>query len=286
MLAISRIIACIALGVSSVSAFAFEPLNTDDAKTVGFGWNQIEAYYYSITSGGTSEQSTGVSPGEEFLAAGNSKALPVTYTYGFTESVEGMISATYFMMPRGDYSPLANYVFGFKWQYFGAPAEGLGLSIKPTFSLPAATQQQEAGLGNAAFNYGINLIGSYYWDSFDIHVNATYDREPYNTNFNVAGSTDPQRKNVYGISIAPIWNFAPKTSVALDLGLGTNTPTASSTIANAYVMGALIFTPVPTIDLAIAYLASDDNPGQLVSNNRSSKTNSNRFEIGATFRFK
>ena len=281
-----RIIACFAISLSSLSAFAFEPLNTDDAKTVGLGWSQIEAYYYRITANGTSEQSTGVSPGEEFLAAGNSNALPMTYTYGFGENIEGMVSATYFMTPRGDYSPLTNYVFGFKWQYLGAPSDGLGLSVKPTISLPAGTQQQEAGLGNAAFNYGINLIGSYYWKSFDIHVNATYDREPYNTNFSVAGSSDTQRKNVYGFSIAPIWNFAPKTSLALDLGFGTNTPTASSTIANAYLMGALIFTPIPTIDLAIAYLTSDDNPGQLVSNNRSSRTNSNRFEIGATFRFK
>lgn len=267
-------------------ALAYEPLNTDDAKTVGKGWNQIEIYYYNITSNGGSEQSTGVSPGEEFLAAGNSKALPMTYTYGFADNLEGLISTTYFMTPRGNYSPLANYVFGMKWQYFGSAAEGIGLSIKPTLSLPASSQQQVAGLGNAATNYGLNMIGSYYWETVDLHVNLTYDREPYNTNFSVAGDTGLQRKNVYGASIAPVWKFAPKTSIALDLGLGTNTPMTSPSITNKYAMAALVYSPVSNLDLGIAYLISNDEPGQALSTGKSQKTGSNRLEIGATFRFK
>jgi hypothetical protein len=275
-----------ALLLASHQALAYEPLNTDDAKTVGRGWNQIELYYYNITSNGASEQSTGTSPGEEFLAAGNSKALPVTYTYGFTDALEGMIAATYFMTPRGDYSPIANYVLGIKWQYFGIPSDGLGLSVKPTISVPAGTEQQAAGLGNASTNYGLNLIGSYYWKSFDIHLNLTYDREPYNTNYSVAGDTGIQRKNVYGASFAPVWNFAPKTSIALDLGVGTNTPTASPTIANTYAMAALMYSPIASLDLGVAYLISGDEPGQALSTGRLQKTGSNRFEIGATFRFK
>lgn len=55
---------------------------------------------------------SGTSPGEEFLAAGNAKALPVTYTYGFTDALEGMVAATYFMTPRGDYSPVSTLDLG------------------------------------------------------------------------------------------------------------------------------------------------------------------------------
>ena len=279
------LLVCSALLVAR-QTWAYEPLNTDDAKTVGKGWNQIEAYYYNITSNGASEQSTGTSPGEEFLAAGNAKALPVTYTYGFTDQLEGMVAATYFMTPRGDYSPVSNYVFGVKWQYFGNIGEGFGLAVKPTLSLPASTQQQVSGLGNAATNYGLNMISSYYWRTVDVHLNLTYDRQPYNTNFLVAGDSGLQRKNVYGASIAPVWNFMPKTSIALDLGVGTNTPTASPTIANTYAMAALMYSPISTIDLGVAYLMSNDEPGQALSTGRLQKTGSNRFEIGATFRFK
>ena len=272
--------------LSSQQVLAYEPLNTDDAKTVGKGWSQIEVYYYGITSNGSSEQSTGVSPGEEFLAAGNSKAIPMTYTYGFTDNIEGLVSTTYFMSPRGKYSPVANYVFGLKWQYFGNTEEGLSLSIKPTLSLPAETQQQVAGLGNAATNYGLNIISSYYWRTVDIHLNLTYDREPYNANYAVAGDSGIQRKNVYGASIAPVWNFSPGFSFALDLGIGTNTPTTSSSIANAYAMTALIYSPMTNLDLALAYLTSNSEPGQVLSTGKSQKTGSTRFEIGATLRFK
>jgi hypothetical protein len=173
-----------------------------------------------------------------------------------------------------------------KWQYFGTPSEGLGLAIKPTLSLPAASQQQEAGLGNAATNYGLNMIGSYYWDTVDLHVNLTYDREPYNTNFAVAGDSGIQRKNVYGATIAPVWRFIPKVAIALDLGVGTNTPMTSPSIANKYAMAALIYSPIPTLDLGAAYLISNDEPGQSLSTGRSQTTGSNRFEVGATFRFK
>ena len=286
MTVFSRLSLFSTLLLASNLALAYEPLNTDDAKTVGKGWNQIEAYYYNITSNGTSEQSTGTSPGEEFLAAGNSKALPVTYTHGFTENLEGMVAATYFMTPRGDYSPVSNYVFGMKWQYFGNEGEGLGLALKPTLSLPAGTQQQVAGLGNASANYGLNIIGSYYWPCVDFHLNLTYDREPYNTNYTIAGDSGIQRKNVYGASIAPVWHFMPKTSIALDLGVGTNTPTSSPTIANTYAMAALMYSPISTIDLGVAYLVSNDEPGQALTTGRLQKTGSNRFEIGATFRFK
>ena len=61
-------------------AFAFEPLNTDDAGTVRSGGNQIEQYFFSINRHGGSQQSDIVTPGEEYTGNADAKAFSI-YVY-------------------------------------------------------------------------------------------------------------------------------------------------------------------------------------------------------------
>lgn len=83
---------------------------------------------------------------------------------------------------------------------------GYAFAIKPTVVLPASKPQQAAGLGLSAFNYGVNLIASKYWEHVELHVNAMYMRSPYNTNYSIGFATDPNRTNIFMLSIAPVWS--------------------------------------------------------------------------------
>ena len=277
------LVLCILL--STTHALAFEPLNTDDAGTVGFNVNQIEAYFYSITAGGPNGEFSDISPGEEFVGSGNAKTFPLTFTRGLSDSTEASISTSYYALPRGQFSPISNYVFGFKWRFMGDGETGLSLAAKPSLTLPTGNNQQVAGLGNAATNYGLNMIGSYNWETIGVHLNMSYEREPYNVNHSVAGDLDPQRKNVIVFSIAPVWQAHPKLKLALDVGGGTNTPTASPTYMSTYAMAASIYSPLPALDFGIAYLVSGNNLSDTVSSSKSMRNGSDRFEIGVTWRF-
>lgn len=271
--------------LSTTYALAFEPLNTDDAGTIGININQIETYFYSITAGGPNGEFSDISPGEEFVGSGNAKTFPFTFTRGLTDLTEASISTSYYAVPRGQYSPLSNYVFGFKWRFMGDGESGLSLAAKPSLTLPSGKNQQVAGLGNAATNYGLNMIASYFLEDIGIHVNTSYEREPYNVNNSVAGDLDPQRKNVIAFSIAPVWQAHQNLKLALDVGAGTNTPTSSPTYMSSYAMVASIYTPTPTIDLGISYLISGNNMSDTVSTGKSKRNGSDRFEIGITWRF-
>ena len=271
--------------LSTTHALAFEPLNTDDAGTIGININQIEAYFYSITAGGPNGEFSDISPGEEFVGSGNAKTFPFTFTRGLTDSTEASISTSYYAVPRGQYSPLSNYVFGLKWRFMGDGETGLSLAAKPSLTLPTGNNQQVAGLGNASTNYGLNMIASYFLEDIGIHVNMSYEREPYNINYPVAGDLDPQRKNVFAFSVAPVWQVQPKTRVALDIGAGNNTPTASASYMSTYAMAASIYSPIPRVDLGFSYLVSGNNLSDTVSNSKSKRNGSDRFEIGITWRF-
>lgn len=271
--------------LSTTHALAFEPLNTDDAGTVGFDVNQIEAYFYSITAGGPNGEFSDISPGEEFVGSGNAKTFPLTFTRGLTDSTEVSISTSYYALPRGHFSPLSNYVFGFKWRFMGDGETGLSFAAKPSLTLPSGNNQQVAGLGNAATNYGLNMIGTYNSENVGVHMNVSYEREPYNVNYSVAGDLDPQRKNVIAFSIAPVWQAHPKLKLALDVGSGTNTPTSSPTYMSSYAMVASIYSPISTLDFGIAYLVSGNSLSDTVSSGKSKRNGSDRFEIGVTWRF-
>lgn len=280
-----RILPVLGILLSTTKALAFEPLNTDDAGTVGFGVNQIEAYFYSITAGGPNGEFSDISPGEEFVGSGNAKTFPLTLTRGLTDSTELSISTSYYALPHCQFSPLSNYVFGFKWRFMGDGEAGLNLAAKPSLTLPSGNNQQVAGLGNAATNYGLNMIATYNWEDMGIHMNLSYEREPYNVNYSVAGDLDPQRKNVIAFSIAPVWQAHAKLKLALDVGSGTNTPTSSPTYMSSYAMVASIYSPISTLDFGIAYLVSGNNLSDNVSSGKSKRNGSDRFEIGVTWRF-
>lgn len=263
------------------NVYAFEPLNTDDAATIGKSVNQIEQYFYLLHNNTPGNPGSVATPGEEFRGVGNAKAFPFTYTHGLTDTTEISFATTYYATPRGSYSPFANNIFGFKWRFWGDGQTGLGMAIKPTITLPASTSQQVQGLGLAMTNYELNYILSYYWDRIQVHTNISYARNPYNKNFPISGTYTPYQINIISGSIAPVWIVNSWLKLALDIGSSIDTST-NATAVNDYGMIGAIFSVNKDIDIGLSYLQSSTTPNNAWTNKG---IISNRSEIGVTWRF-
>lgn len=262
---------------------AYEPLNTDDAGTVAKGKNQIEMYYYRAQSHGSAPvENVDIStPGEEYFGTQNVNAFPFTYTRGLSDTVEASIGTSYFMTPAGNYSPFTNNVISLKWRFAEDINRSWALAVKPILTLPGSSQQQVYGLGLASTNYGVNLIGTKYWDQLEVHVNASYERTPYNTNFKIGQSNVPNRLNIFFFSVAPVWEVTQGIRLALDTGLNTN-PQSDQQNLNNYALLAIILSPFNNLDIGLSYLRSAANIGIVITN---SGPYSSRSEIGFTWRF-
>ncbi len=265
----------------ALPAYGFEPLNTDDADTVGKNVNQIEQYFYILHNIMAGNPAGVATPGEEFRGLGNAKAFPFTYTYGVSETTEVSLATTYYATPRGSYSPFANNVIGFKWRFMGDGASGLGMAIKPTITLPGSTAQQVQGLGLAKTNYELNYILSYYWNSFEVHTNISYARNPYNKNYAVSSSFTPYQINLVSGSIAPVWIVNQWLKLALDIGSSIDTSSNAAAV-NDYGMVAAIFSVNKNVDIGLSYLQSGTTPSNALSGKG---ITSDRSEIGVTWRF-
>jgi len=276
-----RILICTLLSCVPLLVFGFEPLNTDDAGTVASGRNQIEQYFFMINRSGGNQQVDIVTPGEEYTGQSSAKAFPFTYTRGLGDDLEASISATYYNDPHGNYSKVTNYVIASKWRFYEDQERQYALAIKPTIVLPSSKQQQVAGLGLAAMNYGLNVIASKYWSEIEVHLNAIYMRSPYNTNFSVGYGTDPNRTNIFLVSIAPVWSINQSLKIALDIGASTNPPTTEQYLSH-YALIAGIYSLTHDIDLGISYMRTGMNYGETIALQQSSAT---RSEVGLTWRF-
>lgn len=265
------------------SSHAFEPLNTDDAGTVPKNMNQIEQYFFRTAShgGGSAQTADIITPGEEYFGGSGAKAFPFTYTRGIAENIEVSLGTTYYAAPRGNYSPFSNKVLALKWRFAEDEDGRWAMAIKPSITLPGSPEQQIAGLNLALPNYGLNLIGSHYWDAVELHINAMYTKSLYNTNYAIGVGPPDNRTNILFFSAAPVWRVMENLRLALDLGLTTNPPSTEQYLTN-YGLLAAIFSVDENLDIGLSYMRSAANMGQVINN---AGMNTSRSEIGFTWRF-
>jgi len=270
--------------LSSDLSHAYSPLNTDDAGTTAKGTNQVEQYFFSILQVGQGDNgadSVNTSSGEDFSGIGNATAFPFSYSRGLTDRSDVTFSPSYYLAPLGNFSRVGNYTFNYKWRFLGDGEKGLNLALRPSVILPAGITQQEFGLGNAAWNYGLTFIASQLWDSAELHFNAGYLRAPYNGNYLVGQSTDPNRTNIYSVSVAPVWKFSEQFKIAIDVGMNTN-PNEPDTALTMYGLAALLYSPNKDIDIGLAYQRNASNFGIALGG---SGSYTSRIQFGVTYRF-
>jgi hypothetical protein len=92
---------------------------------------------------------------------------------------------------------------------------------------------------------------------------------------------DPNRINIFLISIAPVWLLSSDFKLALDIGATTNPPQPEQYFSN-YLLGALIYSPVQDVDIGLSAMRSAFSYGNTLSGNG---PNATRTEIGVTWRF-
>jgi hypothetical protein len=260
----------------------YAPLNTDDAGTVGHKTNQVELYgSFAKEYGAKSDQVDPTSAIVDYEGGGAVRALPFTYTRGITDELDAFVGATYYGTPKGRFSSVTNYSFGVKWRFYGDGETGLNFALKPQVILPATNVQQNYGVGNAALNYGVIAIASYFWEDAELHANVGYLRAPYNTSQSVGFSNDPNRTNLYAVSVAPVWRVTLQFKLALDAGINTNPVVPDQSLIN-YGMVAAIYSPAKTLDFGLSFQRYAANFGTVFSG---SGAYTNRIQAGVTWRF-
>lgn len=268
--------------LSSLPVAAYMPLNTDDAGTTAKGGYQIEQYFYSLLQVGQS--STGpdaVSSGEDYQGVDNARAFPFAFSRGMTDNLDLQFAPTYYLQPLGSFSRVANYTLNVKWRFLGDGEKGLNLALRPQLIAPAGTTQQEYGIGNARWNYGLTFIASQFSENYELHFNAGYQQAPYNNSYPVGLSTDARRTDLYSVSVAPVLNLSSKWKVALDVGINTNPNMPDATLTR-YGLIALLYYPIKDLDVGVSYQRNASTfdvafggSGAYVS----------RLQIGVTYRF-
>ena len=268
--------------VVSGPATAYMPLNTDDAGTTAKGGYQVEQFYYSLLQVGQSADNSAVaSSGADYQGSGNAQAFPFTFSRGLTDNIDLQFTPTYYLQPTGSYSRVSNYTLNLKWRFYGDGETGLSLALRPQLVAPASASQQEAGLGNARFNYGLNFIASQFGENYELHFNAGYSRAPYNSAYSVGLSTDARRTDLYAVSLALVWVISPQWKVALDAGVNTN-PSATDLSLTRYGLVALLYYPMKDLDIAVSY---QRNASTFEAAWGGSGAYVSRLQVGVTYRF-
>jgi hypothetical protein len=258
------------------------PFNTDDAGTNGKGGLQVEQYFYTLLLVGQDSTDTGsVSSGEDYQGVGNARAFPFAFSRGLTDNIDLQFTPTYYLQPLGSFSRVANYTLNLKWRFMGDGETGLNLALRPQLIAPSSIAQQEYGIGNAAWNYGLTFIASQFGENYDLHFNAGYLRAPYNGAYTVGLSEDASRTNLYSVSFAPVWNLSPNWKIGLDGGVNTN-PNEPAPSMTRYGLIALMYSPTKDLSFGLSY---QRNASTFEAAWGGSGAYVSRLQMGVTYRF-
>jgi hypothetical protein len=229
----------LALHLFPGSAGAFQPLVTDDTGTQGAGGNQIEvAYNHTVDK----------APGTREVT----RELPITYTRGFTDALDLYVGVGRLRIAPSDAAVergFGNVAVGAKWRFYENEPARLSLAIKPEVQVPVSTEREARGLGTARFSYGAGMLLTQETAFGAVHANLAADRVRYRDDaLNTA-----ERRTLYRLSVAPVWDVTERWKLALDAGLTTN-PDRSARARMAYVEVGAIYSPDKKLDIAVGVI--------------------------------
>lgn len=253
-------LACVALLPSAASAF--QPLVTDDTGTQGAGGNQVEAAYNR-----TVDKVSGLKT--------SSHEMLVGFTRGITDALDIFIG-----FGRQNIKPdppatversWVNPVLGAKWRFHENEASKLSLAFKPQIQFPVSKENEARGLGTARVSYGVGLVLTQEISFGAVHANLLVDRVNYADDaLNAA-----ERRTLYQLSVAPVWDVADGLKLALDAGLMTNPDITTKARMGYFELGA-IYAPSKDLDLAFG----------IVRHVMDGSAHTTQATVGLTWRFR
>lgn len=208
---------------------AAHPLVTDDTGTQGTGGMQLElnADASRDRSGGTTERT---------------RVANATFTYGLTEDLDLALNLPHQRAALTGTSAergTGDVALGLKWRFL--ERDGFTLGLKPQVLL--ATGNEQRGLGNGKPSYGASLLAAWEADTVTLLANAGYT---YNNN------TIGARKNLWNLSAAALYRFAPKFQGVFDVGTYRNVDPSDNRNPAFAILG-MIYSPTESVDFDIGF---------------------------------
>lgn len=253
--------ALLTLAGVSLSAFAFQPLITDDTGTQGAGGNQLE---FSFNE-------------DRATAAGDTvrvQELHVVYTRGLTESIDVFAGMGYTRIrssvPGFDGSGNGNPAIGAKWRFYEDEEHGTSFAVKPEIIFPVSARREDSGLGTGKLSGNLTLILTQLVPFGAVHANLGVARDRFRDTLNSSDST------TFRASMAPVWDVNEQWKLALDLGTESTCDVGSTLRSNFVELGA-IYSPDKDLDFALGIVRRSDND--------SPHTSTHSVTAGMTWRF-
>jgi hypothetical protein len=250
------------LALLPVAAWALQPLVTDDTGTQGAAGNQIEAAYL---------RSSDKAPGSRVIT----HEVPLVFTRGITDALD-----IYAGIARQRIVPDApalstqgwsNTAIGAKWRFYDNDASKLSFALKPEIRFPVSDSREARGLGTARTSYGLGLLMTQETAFGAVHANLAAERANYaDATLNAA-----ERRTLYRLSLAPVWDVSESWKLAVDTGITTN-PDRAARARMGYVELGAIYSPDKNLDLALG----------VIRNIMDGSADSWQATLGLTWRFR
>lgn len=221
-------------------AWALQPLVTDDTGTQGTGGNQAEASYNRTVS---------KAPGTRDVT----HEVPLVFTRGVTDTLDLYAGIAYQKIvpaaPAATERGWGNVALGAKWRFYENEGSKLSFALKPEVQLPVSKNREARGLGTARASYGLGLLMTQETGFGAVHANAVVERVKYSDDaLNAA-----ERRTLYRLSAAPVWDVAAGWKLALDAGVMTN-PDRAAKARMGYVELGAIYSPSEDLEFALGVI--------------------------------
>lgn len=251
---------CIAL--APAVALAFQPLVTDDTGTQGAGGNQIEVAY---------TRTRDTAPDARVVT----HEWPLTFTRGIIDALDVYAGIAYQRIVPTAPDPVergwGNPAVGAKWRFYENETAKLSFALKPEIQFPVSTSKEARGLGTARTAYSANLVMTQETGFGAVHANAVAER----VNYSDDALNQAERRTLYRLSAAPVWDIAEGWKLALDAGITTN-PDRTARARMGYLELGAIYSPGKDLDLALG----------IIRNVRDGAVSTTQAAAGFTWRFR
>ena len=250
------------LGLLPAAAAAFQPLVTDDTDTQGAAGNEIEVAY---------NRSMARSAGAREVR----HEVPFEWTRGISNTLDLSIGLNRQRIvpaaPAAMESGWSNTFAGAKWRFYDNEASKLSFALKPEIQFPVSRAREARGLGAARASYGLGLLMTQETGFGAVHANLAASR----VNYADAALNSAERRTLYRLSVAPVWDVTDDWKLALDGGLMTN-PDRAARSRMGYVELGIIYSQGKDLDFALG----------IVRGVMDGSARATQVTLGATWRFR
>lgn len=217
------VIAFLLLQFSAPAAYSFQPMTTEDTAFLGRDVKQAEVSF----------DHTEDTDATDYF----SNTVSATFSYGLWDKLEISISAPWQGWNSAGFSESGLGDVDLEVKFWTATRRGWDLALKPGFSLPAGNDAKGLGAGeDQVWVYG---IAGRTEGPAQYYLNAGYR---YNKN------SISEEKNIFSAAAMGAVELLPKTLLAAELTVETNTDRSAASHPVSAMLGG-VWSPVPSLDL-------------------------------------